>query len=72
MADLTEAEIQAQITAINTKLLDLVTNPKPDYTVGEHTFTWSSYHRILLDQLKIYREMAAQLSWEESTLARDW
>lgn len=72
MADLTETEIQTQITALNTALLGLVTSPKPSYTVGEHSVSWGQYHNTLLEQLKLYREMAAQLPAEETTIGRDW
>lgn len=72
MADLTETEIQTQITALNTALLSLVTSPKPSYSVGEHSVSWGEYHSTLLRQLELYRSLLSQLPAEETTIGRDW
>jgi hypothetical protein len=72
MADLTIDQIDEMISAINTKLLDLVGNPKPSYKVGEYEWKWSDYHRLLLEQLKYYRSLSVSTPWSESTYLEEW
>ena len=67
MADLTQAQVEAMITAINAQLLTLVSDPKPNYSEGEFSVSWGDVQRILLEQLKYYREMLQSFPAEEIT-----
>jgi hypothetical protein len=72
MADLTEEQIQEAITNIHTTMQSMVTTPKPSYKVGEHEYKWNEYHKILIESLRYYKELASELPAEEATIWRKW
>jgi len=71
MGYVTEAELQARRTALETKLKDLIDSPRPSYQIGDRRFDWNQYHRMLLDQLKYVNEQLSRLPAWEATIYVD-
>ena len=40
--------IRDQVVA---RLADITANPKPNYTIGDETYEWTDYQRMLFEQL---------------------
>lgn len=64
MADLTASQIDAQITLCNTALTTALTDPKPNYRIGERTVDYADYIKMLGEQLQSWRKMKASIPSE--------
>ncbi len=64
MADLTAANIDAQITLINDALTAALQNPKPNYKIGGREVNFADYIKTLNEQLSGLRKTKASIPSE--------
>jgi hypothetical protein len=50
----TQSQLAAQLAAVTA-------NPQPTYNVGERSFSWAEYYRMLSDELKAVTEQIIRL-----------
>jgi hypothetical protein len=53
--------IFAAIDNIKLRIAEMTANPKPDYTVGNRSVSWSVYYQNLVGQLRTLLEAAQDL-----------
>lgn len=68
---MTQAELETMEANYQTAINNLLANPKPNYKVGEHSYSWGSYLDILQKGLKNIQEQLANVPVEEITLWRE-
>ena len=69
---MTQTELETMESNYITLINNLLTNPKPNYKVGEHSYSWGDYLRILQTGLEKVQAQLAAIPAEEITLARDY
>lgn len=68
----TSATYEAQLTLIQTAITAALTNPRPDYRVGEVTYNHASYLKILFEQQERLRKiLTEEIPQEEITTWQD-
>lgn len=64
MADLTTTQIDELIELARSALVTALTNPKPNYTIGEMTIDYADYIKMLREQLSSLREIKSESASE--------
>ena len=67
---MTEAQIQAMIELARIQLAAMLASPKPSYSVGEHSYSWTEYQDMLMRTIQACELMLSKLPCEEETIWR--
>ena len=67
----TEAELLQEKANIETILASMTTSPKPSYRIGDRSFDWNEYYRVLMKRLEQLDEQLASLPVTVETIYRD-
>lgn len=54
------ADLQAAIANIDKIIKDLTANPKPSYSIGERSVSWSDYLSMLIDKREALQKLIQQ------------
>lgn len=52
--------LEAILTQIDAQILDMTTNPKPDYGLAGQSVSWSSYFSSLMEKRSLVKEAIQQ------------
>lgn len=53
--------VATAIDNIASQLVDMTANPKPSYSIGSRSVSWTEHFRSLTDQLRALNELQQQL-----------
>lgn len=67
----TEAELLAEKTSIETVLAGMTSSPKPSYRIGDRSFDWNEYYKVLMQRIAQLNEELGCLPVTEETIYRD-
>jgi hypothetical protein len=67
----TEEELLAEKANIETVLASMTTSPKPSYRIGDRSFEWNEYYKVLMRRLEQVTEQLGSLPVTVETIYRD-
>ncbi|MDP2993592.1 MAG: hypothetical protein Q8N46_00555 [Anaerolineales bacterium] len=67
----TEATLLAEKTNIEAALAGMTSSPKPSYRIGDRSFDWNEYYKVLMQRLEQLKEELSCLPVTEETIYRD-